>query len=208
MHQQRVCRAILALAQFLYEGARAENEGNPPRRKDRTYREIYITRVSDKKNWVSKAEDLLHAASFLESQVEKIYRSWKMQANLLPSDRPTETIREGIVEVYWMLVGCAFENLLKGALVRRLARGKKGNRISEPKLPKELNTHDVRSLVEELKLKFLTRQEVDLLKRVEEIIAWRGRYPVPTTYTAIRAFRLGTRDLATAKRLVDRFRRL
>jgi hypothetical protein len=41
-----------------------------PRQKDRTYREIYITRASDKKAWVSKVEDLLHAASFLESEVE------------------------------------------------------------------------------------------------------------------------------------------
>jgi len=166
----------------------------PPRPTDRPYRETYIIRASDKKTWIDKAEDLLHAASFLEPEVEKIYRSWKTRVNLLPNDQLSDTpiIREGIVEVYLMLVGCAFENLLKGVLVRRLTRGKKGNRISEPELPQPLKTHDVLSLAKELKLKLLSRQEVDLLKRLEEIIVWRGRYPVPKTYSAIRRFRLGT----------------
>jgi hypothetical protein len=182
----------------------------PIRPTDRPYREAYIKRASDKRTWISKADDLLHAASFLEPEVEKIYRSWKRQVNLLPNNQPTETPinREGIVEVYLMLVGCAFENLLKGALVWRLTRGKKGNRISEPELPGPLKTHDVLSLAEELKLKLLSRREVDLLKRLKEIIVWRGRYPVPTEYSQIVPFQKGTSDLTIAKGLVAKFKRL
>jgi hypothetical protein len=160
--------------------------------------------------WIDKAEDLLHAASFLEPEVEKIYRSWKKQlgiSNAVPNGQSTETpIREGVVEVYFMLVGCAFENLLKGALVRRLTRGKKGNLISEPELPGPLKTHDVLSLAQELKVKLLSRREVDLLKRLEEIILWRGRYPVPTAYSHIAPFKSATSDLTIAKGLVAKFK--
>jgi hypothetical protein len=87
------------------------------------------------------------------------------------SERPTDRNcdhRPGLVEVYWMLVGCAFENLLKGVLVRQLTRGKKGNRISEPELPENLRTHDILSLMEMLNLKVsLSRQERDLPKPIE-----------------------------------------
>ena len=118
----------------------------------------------------------------------------------------TPVLREGVVEVYSMLVGCAFENLLKGVHVRRFARGHKGNRISKPELPKLLETHDVFSLAEGLSL-HLNSLEADLPKRLKEIIVWRGGYPVPTTYTDIRPFKMGTNDLKIAKGLAAKFLR-
>jgi hypothetical protein len=180
----------------------ADYEKGAMRPTDRTHRENYITRASKKKKWFDKAEDLLHAAYLLEPDVEAIYQSWRQDGQV----QDTPVLREGVVEVYLMLVGCAFENLLKGVHVRRFARGHKGNRISKPELPKLLKTHDVFSLAEGLSL-HLNSLEADLLKRLKEIIVWRGRYPVPTTYTDIRPFQMGTNDLRIAKGLAAKFRR-
>jgi hypothetical protein len=61
---------------------------------DRSKRDAYIQRASDKKQWIEKAEDLLSAASFLKPEVEKIYRSQKERLGLsseLPNGRSSET---------------------------------------------------------------------------------------------------------------------
>jgi hypothetical protein len=169
---------------------------------DRPRRDAYIKKVSDKKRWINKADDLLRAASLLEPEVECIYRTWSPDAQL-----PDPAIREGVLEVYFMLVGYAFENLLKGVHVRRLTRGQKGNLISQAELPGLLKKHDVLWLAKQLKLD-LNSLEVDLLKRLKEVIVWRGRYPVPTSHSEILPFRSGTNDLTLAKGLVAKFRRL
>jgi hypothetical protein len=72
---------------------------------DKKLRDLYIRRASDKERWVDKAEDLLHAASFLKPEVEKVYRSWKKQLGIsdaLSDGEPTETpvIRDGIARAF------------------------------------------------------------------------------------------------------------
>jgi hypothetical protein len=138
-----------------------------------------MERASNKKQWIAKADDLLAAASILKPEVAKIYRSQKEELGIsspLPDDQSTETpiTRKGIVEVYMMLVGCAFENLLKGVYVRQLTRGQKGNRILTPELPKKLIGHDLVWLVQQLGLEEdLTSLQINLLKRLKETVVWR-----------------------------------
>ena len=162
-----------------------------------------MERASNKKQWIAKADDLLAAASILKPEVEKHYRSWKNESIETP------ITRDGIVEVYMMLVGCAFENLLKGVYVRQLTRGQKGNRILTPELPKALIGHDLMWLVQQLGLEEdLTSLQINLLKRLKETIVWRGRYPVPTKHTEmITKFRKSTNDLATVEGLVAKFKK-
>jgi hypothetical protein len=176
---------------------------------DKKRQDLYTRRTSSKTSWIDKADDLLHAASFLEPAVEKAYRSWKKQLGIsdaLSQGDPTETpvIRDGIVEVYFMLVGYAFENLLKGLLVRRIAR-EKGGAAFKAKLPKSIQTHNVFCLAEELSIQLQPR-EAGLLMRLEEIIVWRGRYPAPTEYSDLIPFRMDTNDLAVAKVLGGKIR--
>jgi hypothetical protein len=113
------------------------------KRTDKKLQDLYVRRASDKERWVDKAEDLLHAASFLKPEVEKVYRSWKQHLGIsdtLSDGEPPETpvIRDGVVEVYFMLLGYAFENLLKGILVRRIAAEARGSGFN--KLPKSIKT--------------------------------------------------------------------
>lgn len=192
-----------------------KNDKGRARPTDRPKRDAYIGRASSKKNWIEKAEDLLSAASFLKPEVEKLYRSWKKRFGIsseLPDGQPTDTpiAREGIVEVYMMLVGCAFENLLKGVYVRQLTRGQRRNLISTPKLPKELNGHNLMWFVQKLGIEEdLSSLQKNLLKRLKETIIWRGRYPVPTKHTEMMTkFMTHTGDLATVEGLVAKLKKL
>jgi hypothetical protein len=193
------------------KSTKKKNDKLTVRPTDRPQRDAYMQRASNKKNWVDKAHDLLQAASFLKPLVEKIYRSWKKEQGIsseLPDGQSTQTpiTRQGIVEVYMMLVGCAFENLLKGAYVRRLTRGQKENRILEPELAEQLKTHNVLSLAQKLQLD-LNPLEINLLKRLKETIVWRGRYPVPIEHTQITTFMRYTNDLATVEGLVAKLKK-
>ena len=69
-----------------------------------------------------------------------------------------------------MLVGCAFENLLKGVYVRQLTRGQKGNRISMPELPvseNEMSRRPRRRFSAEEKARIVGLYEESGLTRVE-----------------------------------------
>ena len=133
-----------------------------------------MAKASNKKYWIAKADDLLAAASILKPEVEKLYRSWGEEEDAQSTETPLT--RQGVVEVYMMLVGCAFENLLKGVYVRQFTRGKKGNLIPTPKLPKELNGHNLVWFAQELQL-HLNSLQTNLLERLEETIRLARKIP-------------------------------
>ena len=73
--------------------SKKKNEATPT---DRLQRDAYRRRISDKNNWFEKADDLLHAASFLKPEVEKIYGVWKNQLGIsseLPDDGDQPKLR-------------------------------------------------------------------------------------------------------------------
>ena len=134
--------------------------------KERLQRKTYIDRVSDEQQWFYKADGLLHAASFLKAEVQRFYDCLQRP----PDQVDIQTIRDDrLVEVYFMLVGCAFENLLKGVHIQRL----KTTPIKGTKLPPEIKTHNVLCLAQKLGMK-LDRREEDLLHRLEVVVIWRG----------------------------------
>jgi hypothetical protein len=193
------------------KATKKKNDKASVRPTDRTQRDAYMQRASNKKNWIDKGDDPLQAASLLKPHVERFYQSAKKETEIvseLPDGKSTKTpaIREGVIEVCMLLFGCAFENLLKGAFVRQLTRGQKENRILKPKLPKQLKTHDVLSLAEKLGLD-LNRLEINLLKRLTETIVWRGRYPIPIEHTQVKKFVTYSGDLTTVEGLIGKFRK-
>jgi hypothetical protein len=168
--------------------------------KERLQRNTYIDRVSDKQQWFYKADGLLHAASFLKAEVQRFYDCLQRP----PDQVDIQAIRDDrLVEVYFMLVGCAFENLLKGVHIQRL----KTTPIKGPKLPPEIKTHNVLCLAQKLGMK-LGRREEDLLKRLEITVVWRARYPVPTDYSQIIPFVEKPDDLRIAESVLAKLRKL
>lgn len=77
---------------------------------------------------------------------------------------------------YQMLLGLAFENLLKGFIL--LVRLEKGE---SPSLPAECHMHKLEKLAQRSECAglVLSVEDVQLLSRLSPCIEWAGRYPLP-----------------------------
>ena len=84
-----------------------------------------------------------------------------------------------LIGTYRMLLGLAFENLLKGLLIAQgVSAGEDG------KLFESFTTHKINQLLAKLDTaKFpLNKEERKLLMELEEHVLWGGRYPLPKKY--------------------------
>lgn len=84
-----------------------------------------------------------------------------------------------LIPMYRLLLGFAFENLLKGILVAQDVA-----LIKDGKPNRKVFTHDIKKLIKQIdKTKFnLKKEEVELLRELEEYVIWRGRYPLPIDF--------------------------
>ena len=82
----------------------------------------------------------------------------------------------GFMAVYRMLLGLAFENILKGVIT--LARLQTGQR---PPLPPECLHHSLAKLASrsECAMLALSAQEIALLDNITPFVEWAGKYPLP-----------------------------
>jgi hypothetical protein len=173
----------------------------------------------DETNWFRLGLDLISSAEALESRVTDFFRA---------SHKTMETAKKshgknlrpipsgGVVGVYFMLVAYGIENLLKGAAI--------ANRKDEfldvvkrkQKIPKEIDTHELRDLAEQARIE-TSRDEEEILLRLSANATWRGRYPVPVHMNGLKGKYLkdGTfasqawyskEDLRAVKALVVRIR--
>lgn len=80
------------------------------------------------------------------------------------------------VQVYRMLLGLAFENVLKGII--SLVRIESGQR---PPLPRDCLHHSLRTLATrpECAALGLTEAEINLLDDMTPFVEWSGKYPLP-----------------------------
>lgn len=75
-----------------------------------------------------------------------------------------------------MLIGLAFENLLKGIAI---AQGLEI--VKEDRLNSSIATHSLAKLLDLVNISdsFLTEEEMEMLKGLQPYIEWYGRYPIP-----------------------------
>jgi hypothetical protein len=81
-----------------------------------------------------------------------------------------------LVEVYCLLIGLAFENVIKGILITQ------GNHAGKAgKLSKTFRGHKLDELVANIDVHLLSLnvEEKILLVKLEQYVFWAGRYPIP-----------------------------
>jgi hypothetical protein len=120
-------------------------------------------------NWLDAAEKLLKVAYKLESE-----RDTNRKELIAPLN----------ADVYYMLIGLALENYLKGAIVQRFLIS--GKTLDEDKLDSVLCKHDIATLFSDAGLKVQNKLHDSYLDYLTECVEWRGRYRLPT-----RAERIG-----------------
>ena len=133
----------------------------------------FSEQLSDPHLWVRKSDELLAAASLVESEIQKQWSEVELE-----DGRVVRTSgRTNVQGPYFLLVAYAVENSLKGVLVHR-NRESLRNRLP-PSLPSYLTDHDLIKLAKRVQFK-ASLQEEDLLIRLSRNSVWAGRYPVPT----------------------------
>jgi hypothetical protein len=111
-----------------------------------------------------------------------------------------------------LLLGLAFENLIKGVYVARNPALVDRTRLDRSPWQAD-SGHGIRDFA-----KTLTRLEPDeeeLLDRLQEYLVWAGRFPIPTksgryhqNRSPVNKQRVSTDDLDTAHRLLEKLKEL
>jgi len=138
------------------------------------YEQIFEVIASDPNSWLEYAYGMKMAAEpvlqgFLEILNEPQTRSGIRLKKL------------AYLEAYMLLIGFAFENLLKAIAVKRglITVGGKGLKFDSSLTGKRARAgHGLTEIACTLQLQ-LTPEEQKHLKRIEEFSYWAGRYPIP-----------------------------
>ena len=173
----------------------------------------FSERLIDPLGWISKADDLLIAAAFLEIEIRSMWAEIEIDKG-----RVTRTsMRPNVQAQYFMLIAYAMENYFKALLVQR-NRESLRNRLLRA-LPSYLKEHDLIKLAHRVKLS-LSVSEEELLTRLSRNSVWAARYPVPIGPNGIRAMQefsdgrsyltayFGPTDVDRLKEFTDRLRHI
>jgi len=105
------------------------------------------------------------------------------------------------IAIYRMLLGLAFENVLKGVIsLVRIEAGEK------PPLPKDCLHHSLQRLAArpECAILGLTSHEIELLDDMTQFVEWSGKYPLPKKVDSYLLAGHGNREHAAELLLWDR----
>lgn len=145
--------------------------------------------LRDPRRWKYLALKLKHAADRLYERGVDAYDNWNKYVN---SDDEEMVLNEGdkiydeeflftydmeIISIYYLLIGFAFENLIKAILIKNIIC-KEEKEIT--KFPRLLKDHDLLNLCSKAKIR-LDKEEEILLSDLSAYIIWEGRYPIPVT---------------------------
>lgn len=124
--------------------------------------------------WLSFAEELMDSAEILWKQNDGAIRSEIIHNKIefLESRKVS-----GISRPYFLLVGFAIENLLKGLIVCN-----DPTTITSGKI-KRIKTHKITNLIKQISEINLSEEELEICKIIEEAIPYWGRYPIPLEAT-------------------------
>lgn len=140
----------------------------------------YVDRVSDMKNWIETAKDLVRALQFLRAPAIQFFKGL---ASSYEGDIATPNEKRNDVQgVYMMLAAYAIENLMKIIVIND---SKLQIDAINPKLPKVIATHDLVSLAQSAGVS-LTTEGVELMARLSRYAVWAARYPATTKVDALK----------------------
>ncbi len=149
---------------------------------ERLERQQFQLKATEPISWKSRAYLLKNAADHLfDIQYEAISHLLEsMEIGAKVDKEPviygskgwTEQSESSLITIYFLLMGYAFENLIKAMCVL-----KNPNVLANDKL-NGIKSHDLRHLCKQCNLK-LDENELALLDELSIYVVWRGKYPIP-----------------------------
>lgn len=130
-------------------------------------RQLFDHYSNNPANWLAQADSLKWAADRV---------CWLDENGKQIDTYPDRMHLAFTVGTYRMLIGLAFENLLKGIAI---AQGLEI--VKEDRLNSSIATHSLAKLLDLVNISdsFLTEEEMEMLKGLQPYIEWYGRYPIP-----------------------------
>ncbi|MDP9098412.1 MAG: hypothetical protein M3N48_05385 [Verrucomicrobiota bacterium] len=159
---------------------------------------IYSRDLLQSRTWIEAADRMTSAMSVLEPRLETWCRLMRESEG-----KAWGEIDDGGLLVYMLLGGYAVENLCKGYLATMLSPAER-ELVAGGKLPPRFN-HNVLELTKLTSIS-LTAGDESLLTRLEAIIVWRGRYPVPKSATKRQPTWDSTSDTKRIRAIIQRLR--
>ena len=163
--------------------------------------ELYELSGKEPLIWLEKALGLRYCARTLK---DKLLEMWN---DVPPGSRRIETL--GVVNSTLLLLGLAFENLIKGVYVARHPALVDRTRLDRS-LWQSDSGHGILDFAKTL-IK-LEPDEEELLDRLQEYIVWAGRFPIPTkssryhqNLSPVNKHYFNTADFVIADRLFAKF---
>lgn len=137
-------------------------------------------KILDYEQWISKAEELLEVADFLEPKLKKMW------AEMIEGG----FLKEHYITIYFMLSSYALENYLKALYIKTNFQKIDAELTENCELPKSLKKykHDLWELAKELDVVAGEWGEENLLKKMSRSAVWFGRYPTPTKPKDLKKF--------------------
>jgi hypothetical protein len=141
-------------------------------RNQRENEELFERLGSDAQTWLAQAKQLKMAADAILPALREAF-------TIPPALPGAQDKRFAFFHSYMLLIGLAFENLIKGILIGRDTTLVNRNRIESGILSRGGHgiTDGVKQILD------LNSNESQLLKHVEEYLFWAGRYPLPLKST-------------------------
>lgn len=151
--------------------------------------------------WLEKAQGLRYCAEMLNTHLLEDL------INSPPASRRVEM--NGVVSSTLLLLGLAFENLIKGVDVARDPNLVNLDRLDLRLWRHEDGGHGIRNFAKSLVT--LDTDEEELLDRLQESIFWAGRFPIPVkseryyeSHSPVNKHRLSTADFSVVARLFEK----
>lgn len=138
--------------------------------------------VSEPLFWLRSAQNLKNAADLISTEVET-----RWAASNTGQETPKMFDWVPLWQVYMLLAGLAYENLVKGIYLTQEKGIVTNGKIIDPLFTNhrtEKLIDQVNKLLEQQKQKpiELTEHESDLVRELQDAVVWLGRYPVPKKY--------------------------
>lgn len=136
--------------------------------------EFYNTVSRDSMSWIDNSEKLKFSADLIQKEFQKLIKPFLNGQ----SDYTNEEEIIALWNSYFLLVGFALENLIKGLSVENHREAKDFNEIYNLYWKDYKSGHGISRIAKD-NLNNLTDKELGLLEKLEIYIVWAGRYPNP-----------------------------
>jgi len=134
--------------------------------------EYYNSISMDSMSWLENSKKLKFSADLIQKELDKLIRPFIN--GIFDYSKEDEIV--ALWKSYFLVIGFAFENLIKGLSIESHKEVLSFKEIMNSYWKKHDNGHGISEIAKD-NLNDLSDEEIDLLKRLEKYIVWAGRYP-------------------------------